>query len=377
MDRTTHRLLFSSLALIPACAALWVALHQGEHVPSTLLTVACSLVALGAALTHPGQTSAVQAREMMPLRRVPRDLPSETQQRATIVRALAAEDSALSLHSSLSREQATAWILRRCLTAWAQRDPGALTSQQMATAFLLTRLLTSSPGEAGRLAQFFRRPDAVLGLRDEVDVMARERAEWDRNQRLYLATQWLWTRQRHEQRMPSLVDALQALGPSDIDLWHRVVLEHDPNNPAQREAALWCLRQRGCDKATVAAYLAQIALDGRLVAAALGHKTAYLDAIRSIIENWNAGHYRTKELALDPPNALVEAAPRVTREMERVSRLIGAQWPLPNGAFVRYDGRPARVRRAWDLDTGLLRSDPERSDYFDAPTNAASHPHLL
>lgn len=378
MDRITHRLLFSSLALIPALAALWAAITFESDRAANLLTVACSLVALGGAMTVPAEVPPdTRPRGVSALRRVPGDLPPADQQRATVERALQADPHHAAPLAPLSRDQATALVLRRCVTAWGKSTLPDLTATQMATLYLMTRLLAATPGEAGRLAQYFRRADAVLGLRDEVDAMARARAEWDRNHRLYLATQWLWTRQRHEKRVPTLTETLQALGPTDIDLWHRVVLEHDPVDPAQRAAALWCLRQPACDRATIAAYLAQSALDGRLIGAARAGNTEYLDAIRSIIERWNAGQYRTAELALDPPEALIHAAPRVAQTMQRLSLLTGTPWPEPKGAFIRYEGRPARMRRAWTLDSGKLKRDPLRDDYFDAPSERIAQPSLL
>ncbi|MBP0482383.1 hypothetical protein [Sagittula salina] len=376
MDRITHRLLFISLALIPASAMLMIVWRGGFQLPAMLLTVACSLMALGGSMTEPRRPSAPVSRGYAALRRVPRDLPDTASQHAAIARALVPEDRQVTMHTPLSREQATAWVLRRALMGWGLTDLDRMTEEQRATLFLLARLMTTAPGEAGRLAQYFRRPDAVLGLRDEIDTLARARATWDRDHRLFLATQWLWTRQRHHHEPGSLLEALQALGPSDIDLWHRVVLEHDGNQPAQRDAALWCLRQAGCDRATVATYLAQVALDGRLLGAAHSGNAAYLAAVRATVANWNAGHYRTAELALDPPDALVGAELRVAQTFHRLSHLTGQAWPMPIGAFGRHDGRPPRLRQSWDLASGHLTRDPERGDYLDAPVTLPLQPHI-
>ncbi len=369
------RMIFSGLAAAPVLTVALASIH-GDMRAFLSGSVAMTGVASVAATIRwrplrPGRRNFISLGNPGPLRSTPRDLPSPNRQREVLARALSpAEDGPVD-DRPVSREEAVSWILHRSLSAWhSGHTDSALTdlpAPRLLTLYLLARLLTSSPGEAGEIAQHFRRPDAVLSMRDEVDNLARIRAEWDRDQRIWMATHWLWTRQAQDTPSASLAEALEQLGPPDIDLWHRVVTEHDPDNPDQAAAAFWCLRQPACDRATVAAYLARIVLDGRLVAAARKGDTQVLTEVRGIIDRWNAGVYKTGDLGIDPPQTVTDAAPRLPDTLRDLEQATGDRWPAPAGAFTRRDGRPPRPRPAWDLATGQLTTEPQREDYLDAP----------
>ncbi|GAA4220769.1 hypothetical protein GGQ68_000403 [Sagittula marina] len=371
MDRTSHRQLLSSLVLVPALAAVVIAVGYSAHLPTAVLATFGGVAAVFAALTYPkAKKRPLPLTKMMPLRGMPSDLPSETRQRSAVASAL---EAAQTLEPGPStREQAVAWTLLRVIQAWQPMTLSEATETRLATLYMLERLLTSTPGEAGRLAQYFRRPDSVLSLRDEIDQMALVRAEWDRCNRLFLATQGLWTRQNNDQTTWRLIDGLQALGPADVDLWHHVVLHHDSTDPQQREAALWCLRHAACDQTTVATYLAHIVTDGTLVAAAQRGDSAYLCEIRTLIERWNAGYYRDGLLELDASDALSAASSRMEEALQKVASLTRSDWPRPHGAFLPRQGRPARMRPNWNLRQGRMVAPPKRKDYFDPATEPAT-----
>ena len=358
MDRPVKRILVLSLALFPA---LGLAFTTPAPVYGALGALA-PLVALAAAFRSLPASPDMMLLHPAARRRVSDRLPDLETQRAALATALAWGPSASGWPPS--RAEAVAALLQRCLVAWNAPGIAGLEAERVLALHLLTRLLHGTPGEAGELAQLFRRPDTVLAIRDEIDAMATARAAFDRDTQIFRATTERFTTQGNTPAT-GLLDALQRLDAPDIDLWHHVVLAHDSADPDQGAAALWCVQQPECDRATVAVYLAQVSQNGRLVQAARTGDAPFLEAMRDIIQGWNAKTYTTRELALEPTDVLCAAASEFGATLLEVQRITGQSWPRVSGAFVPHTGRAPRSRTLWDLKTGLLRQAPRRFDYFD------------
>ena len=362
-----HRLLLSGLAIGPALAAVTLPLPLVGSGLTLAIGGATGLYALLSSIRidvdrHDGL--------LHPAARLPRDLPEQSELRGAVSALLSDPDRDQGSVFPLNRQGATAQVLQRLVESRYRQQIHALPKTELVELWLVGRILRGSPGEAGEFAQLFRDPAAMLALRDEVDRLALRRAIFDRDHAAFQASLAQW-----EKGLPqgatkgSLLLALQALKVPDIDLWHRIVLEHDPRDPQQRAAALWCLRQKQCDRATVAAFLASAAADGRLQAAARNGDEVYLNAVQDIIEHWNAGYYRGCELALDPVDAVAHDAGRMTAALDELATLTGTRrWPDPHGVFTEYTGRKPRLRSHWCLRRGRLTARPSISDYveFDA-----------
>ncbi len=393
MEKTLQRVLIAGLVVVPAGFLLFA------QVPMNLDTSPSgwvSLTALGALAVAGGRRATQRSSAWhgqapssgrAPLRNAPANLPAEAQQRAVLRCLLTLPDETGHVFGQntgygtgwdtgrdsgrdsgpMTRAEALTWILRRCLLACGAEDLNRLDAERRLTLYVLSQVLSSTPGDAARLADFFARPDAVLGLRDEVERIALDRAIYEQDLRLFRATEKLWV-----ESFATMADGgctppdVRALGASDIDLWHHIVATHDPNQQAPREIALWCVERPGCDRATVALYLARIAGEGHLQAAWDRGDLAFLEAVRDLIDSWNAGSYRTCILGLTPPEALKDAAERVSAALQVIAHLDeDLDWVLPRGAFTPHPGRPPRPRAAWDLGHGLLRHSPARSDYME------------
>lgn len=367
-----HRLLLSGLAIGPALAAVVLPLPVLGTAVTVAIGGATGIYALVSSFKSTPNPKTRQSQSLLlPAAHRLADLPDIEAQRRSLNAALSHRDKNLHLCPPIDRNGAIASILRRFLASWAARVPEVLAPDELADLWLLDQVLRASPGDAGRLAQLFLAPGAILALRDEVDRLAAKRAIFDRDHAAYLATQAHWEKVLRGDDSGSLLMSIQSLKVPDIDLWHRIVLEHDPGDPQQRAAALWCLRQRGCDRATVAAYLAFLAADGRLQAAARLGDEVYLDTVHDIIERWNAGFYRVTELALSPVDAVAGDAPRMTATLDELARLTGQRrWPDPHGVFTDYPGRPPGLRSNWSLRDGSLTEAPRLRDYVDLPERA-------
>jgi hypothetical protein len=294
------------------------------------------------------------------LRRPPKGLPSLAQQRFALAETLSA---AVELRSEPdappSRATAVARILSRVLDSWKISDLGTLPHDLTVTLTLLERLLTADPSEAGRIAQMFQRPDVVLGLRDEIDRIGRLRTAHDLAFAAYQATRRLHGLHPAPR---NLVQALTALSTTDADLWHSVVRAHDPSDPAQRDAALWCVSQPTCDRATLACYLARLPDGAQLQNAALDGDRAFVDRIRNLIRLCNSGTYTRQELSYAPPP---HTAQRLAQELDALSAITGEpRYPDPQCVFQVMEGRAPRPRPAWDLRAGRVTRAPNRADYL-------------
>ncbi|MGP6087617.1 hypothetical protein [Antarctobacter jejuensis] len=294
------------------------------------------------------------------LTRARKELPAPDDQRMALADALsAAVEGRAEPEAPPTRATAIARILSRMLTGWKVSDLSELPDDLTMALSQLERLLNADPDEASRLVQQFQRPDLVQGLREEIDRIAADRARYERALAAFRATIRL---QATATAPRDLGDALQSLGVPDTDLWHRIVLEHDPADPVQREAALWCVSRPNCDRATVAAYFSRLPENAQLVAAALDGDNAFLQRVKHLISRSNAAYYTMSEIAFKP---MPETASRLATELDALAALTNEpRWPDPQSALETLEGRDPRPRRGWDLATGRLTEPPHRADYL-------------
>ncbi|KMK68763.1 hypothetical protein IMCC21224_113649 [Puniceibacterium sp. IMCC21224] len=268
-------------------------------------------------------------------------------------------------------DHAVARAMLRILDSWGMTGDSpiaTLPDDRLAELYLFDQLMRGTPDLAGALAQQFRSPDILLALRDQIGTIATRRATFERQRHAFDATRRAWDNQSRKLRPSALLTALQALDWPDSDLWHKVVMEHDPTDPAQREAALWCALQPSCDRTTVAAYLANLTIDGHLDAGLQRRDHSWLAGVQTVIENWNDGHYTRQLLALDPPDAVSAVAPHLSQILDQMATTTGqARWPDPRGLFAEYHGRAPRPRDNWCLQSGQLTAPPTLRDYVEVP----------
>ena len=307
------------------------------------------------------------------LRRAASDLPDHKSMLAYLSAALDPADAGAVSGMPETADRATALALAQILANWEAPTVHALSPARLGELYLFERLIRARADEAGALAQFFQRPDLVLDIRDQIGAIAARRRAFDAQQGAFEATLAAWKTQARVPRPAALLMALQALDHPDSDLWHRVVLGHDPRDAAQREAALWCVRQPSCDRATVACYMAFLGADGHLEAAARRGDSLWLAGVLAVIEGWNAGRYADHDIGLVPSDAVTEAGPILAAALDNLSEITGApRWPDPRGMFTDYAGRSPRPRPAWCLRTGRLTAAPDPADYFDTDRAASA-----
>ncbi|MCC1494280.1 hypothetical protein [Cognatishimia sp. F0-27] len=261
-------------------------------------------------------------------------------------------------------DEAIGQVFSRMMARWRRHRVEELPDGEAAILCLIDALCRAEPDTAARLAQSFRRPDVLLKMRTEVHRLARERASYDRAFASLNETQALWQAKSFDQDT-GMVDALEAMTVPDLDLWHHIVLNHDPDDPAQRAAALWCVRQKACDRATVAAWLVLTACHGGFARRVRRDGPEFIDALRMVIERWNNGSYRTAELGLDPPDRLRPMGPRALNALSKAAQMLDLP-PLaePKGLFSDYRGRLARDRSFWCLASGRLLKAPTRKAFI-------------
>ncbi|MBS0125821.1 hypothetical protein [Thetidibacter halocola] len=291
------------------------------------------------------------------------DLPEEAAMRDMLAleqRRVACADPAMPPDADTAISQ----IVCRIMSGWKTPSVVALSRDDLVELILLRRLLRAGAHEAGALAQLFVRPDAVLDLRDEVQRIAAFRASHDRDMRALEATRRLWSQMRSEGHGASLVAALERLDASDIDLWHRIVAEHDPADPAQRAAAFWCVRQTACDRSTLALFLTMLVENEAIPKAAQARDKALLETVAAILTQWDAGAYATAELASLPAARLDAARRGLTALLDGLAQRPGMRrWPDPVGLFEARAGRAPRPRGHWDLARGMILRAPDPADY--------------
>lgn len=370
MDAILQRLVLTGLALAPAIVLMVSPVLTASASLGILLGGAGSVYALVTSIRSRRPASNAKDRPFGLLRRPNRlsrhGLPSVAKMKEHLAAVMVRGTETVLPGTPLNRDAATAAVLERVLRLQQHYSLDGLSRTALTELYLLQQVLNADKGETGRLAQLFRRPDLVLDIRAEVDQVAETRARFDRGMAAFQTTWDLWSRLTQDQMSGALKDQLQALDSPDIDLWHHIVVTHAPDNPQQREAALWCLRQPGCDRATIAVFLAGLADTSQLVDAATTGDQSYLDAVHKIIKAWNAGTYKVQELSLDPQDVLVGQAARFSDMLDALAQSTNTQrWADPHGAFVPHSGRAIRARSSWTIQAGGLARAPTLLDYVD------------
>lgn len=310
------------------------------------------------------------------LSRLHADLPPVETQRATVIGAMdltqGAKPVVLDLNEPETMEAARAAMVRQVLTSFGYDSVEDLPEKTLAELYLFVDLLTTTPGNAGRLAHYFRKPPEVLDLRDQLQIIAEDRARFEQQQITFQSARSFW-RTAGKSGTGGLLESLQSLRFSDTDLWHYVVAHHDLNNPEQREAAQWCLMHPNCDQATLAVYLRRMLDSGTLDHAVAQNDQARLDVVRSVVQRW-VGSDGTQQVldiaASDDPTADMA---RLTALLDKIATITDTpRWPLPVGVFGALPGRETLPRDHWCLDTGRMRAAPRWNDYvaFDQPQAA-------
>ncbi|MGH1415558.1 MAG: hypothetical protein ACRBB0_18865 [Pelagimonas sp.] len=361
-----QRIVLTGLALIPAVAAVFPL--SGIALAVSGLGSAYALVAslrpqpIRISRTTPGAHRATTLLRG-PLPKSDRSaLPDQSAISHHLMRVLAAANDFQPPGVPLDRDTAIARTLSGFMQGWRTQNLSKLTASQRSELYLINTLLRAEPGEAGRLAQLFARPDTMLDLRDEIDLITLRRASFDRDYNAFLATQSLWDSAVAPR---DLSEALQSMASQDIDLWHHVTLHHDLHDPAQRSAALWCLSQATCDRATLAAYFGRLTKDQFLRSPKAQADPAYLAAVQDLIQKWNSGFYKHHELALTSPHSVATMQPFFDAELDYLSAQCDQHWPDPHCIFIEFDGRAPRNRDHWDLRSGQVTAPPRQNDYFE------------
>ena len=364
MPTSMRNTLWASLALTPALAM--ALLPDGAPLatldPALLLGLSWA-VAIGALLgsrstsrANPGKLQLLAANSPVTLP----DCPSPAEIRRQLTPLLLAAPPLADRGWAQEPEteaHALGRIIASTLATQGWRDLSDPGSADLRGLWLLVALLRAAPGKAGELAQAFRRPDAMLDLRDRLAAITSRRDAWDRQCAAFEATSRLWS----SPRPASLIDQLAALDRPDPDLWHKVIRDFDPARAEQRNAALWCGRQLTCHRASVALLLHRLAQEGVVI------DSCVLPRLDEILANWGAGRYSGRALGLDPADQVAGSAPDVARLLDRLAELTDSpRLPDPVGLFDVYDGRAPLPRPAWQLDGGLCAA-PEPVDYLLPP----------
>lgn len=360
LDILSYRVFLAGLGLAPVIAAV--------AAPAGVVLAGAGSVVAGVSSIRFRHGRSARNQVMLPLsllrpavlHKPPADLPGHAERQDLLARTLAAVPSG-ERSGPTTRGAAIAQVLRRAMEGMPDSALRHLPASETLTLYLLDQVMRVSPEEAGRLAQMFQKPGDVLTLREEIDRIAWRRSQFDRDRSAYLATDMLWDRREDAAPPRGPAGALSALCVPDIDLWHHVVCHADLADPARRAAALWCLSQPDCDRATVSAFFARLVKEDRLLAMARAGDHPGLAAIRQLVEAWNGGTFRGRELAAADRSAL---EPRLSEMLDQVAEITGGRrWPDPHGIFAPCDGRAARPRPAWDHRSGQLRRAPELSHY--------------
>ncbi|MBN9886682.1 hypothetical protein [Salipiger abyssi] len=378
MLTTYQRVLWSGFALSPALILL--ALPQGvvnaaiaEVGPSVILAIAW-MVAFGAA--HFARQAIDNRRErpaplldLPTLRSPPEDLPGAPEIRARLFQILRSAPPLTTEYGGAEPETpdyALRRIIERIFASWGVRGVAELDTDRLHEVWQLQELVRAAPDRAGELAQHFVNPDVLLDIRDRIVEIDRRRRDYDAQLSAFRATCRAWEQAERTKARSSLLVALKRLDRPDPDLWHKVIAAHDAGDPDQRAAALWCARQPGCQRASVALFLANAAANLQFEAAARNGDTRWLDGMHEVIENWNGKRYGARDMGLTPPDSVAAAAPILAAQLDRLAEITGApRWPEPRGVFAEYHGRAPRPRDHWSLADGGLSAPPQIADYIE------------
>lgn len=375
MRPSSRRIRLTMLALVPAGYALFIPWPQGWGWLASLLAAGAALGAWVGSfdLRTTGLRDSDGDLILKPqgLRNLQGQFPKLQKMRDEITQISHYCPELLHPTAPPSCDEALCRILRRFQKSWDCANPDALSREEVTVLYALTRIVHGSEAEANTLAQQFVDPSKPLGVRWTIQEIGQAYDLFKRDHRAFLATQLQYEHAEQGRSPRDLLSALRGLKSKDIDLWHRIILEHDPKDPAQRDAALWCLQQPECDRASIAAYMAYVAADGTLRAAAKTCDQAYLDVIAKILRRWNDGLYTTREIALDPCDAIIREGDRFAQSLEQVAMITGQpSLPMPRQMFTNYPGRPAKQRDHWCLQTGTVRQPPQLTEYI-APSPRA------
>ncbi|MFD1344594.1 hypothetical protein [Litorisediminicola beolgyonensis] len=301
------------------------------------------------------------------LRDLPTDLPPPEARRLRIAQAL---DMAAQPPEGVSGspDHARACVIAQVADLWGASEADALDAAQITELALLDRLMHLPRDEAEPLIDLFIAPRLLRDAHAKIAALGERHAARLDGQALCAATERLRKTQVPARTPGGLLLALQALEEPDPDLWHRVVTEHDPEDATQAEAALWCVRQLGCHRATIALYLSERVAEDAFDAAAERGDRAWLAGIGAVLVNWGQGRYRASGIGLFPADRLIGQAPALSDALDRLSeRLDEPRWPTPSGMMTVHTGRPPRPRPAWDLASGRLTEAPDPDDYAPQP----------
>lgn len=369
-------------------ALLFLILHQRADLPVmmqvTILSSIGVVTALGlsaAKLPRLDRRGAAAAAPSLltarAYRRLPRDLPAPATMRkelGVLLRAADGRRDPTALHEPETRAAVRSRVFGRILHTWRAETVEQLDDRQLQALWQLRELIAADPCRAGELAQRFRKPDVVLAIRDRVLEIDARRQRFERQRAAFRATRMAW-KQTAPGKGHTLVDALRALTAPDPDLWHKVIAEHDLADPEQARAALWCARQPGCERASVALYLSRIAEADRITIALRNGETEWLGGLCSVIRGWNAGRYTGQALGFVRKDAdeASRAASALSSQLDTLAEQTGqTRWPDPTDIFATSHGEAPRPRDNWDLRAGRMIAPPRLEHYIEiAPQHAA------
>ncbi|MCT4556708.1 MAG: hypothetical protein N4A61_01485 [Pelagimonas sp.] len=376
MRSATQRVFLSGLTLGPAVASIAVPFSSAGSLLASAAGAGAGIVALVSSFAPVKAKHGTSAADvlMSPAmrQRLGWELPDWPSMQSAIAEAIRIQPTERDPISPPDRAAAIAQTLRRLLAQLGCSTPAHLGTDATLVVYVILMLLQAPPEEAGRLGQYFRDPHILIDLREEVDRIDLKFQCFDAGHKAYLATLRLWDSQPPRPAKRPLSDSIRSLETPDIDLWHRVALDHDPMDHEQRNAALWCLCQKQCDRASIASYMSLIARNGHLIQAVRNGDNAYLEQVLAILKAWNNGDYRVHELGLAPEVAVQGQATRFSETLDEVQRITGQpRWPDPHGMFVDYTGRMPRSRENWNLKRGQLVEAPLLADYIDLPGDQA------
>ena len=350
-----------SLAMAPALVCLFLP-HDGGASPALLglagagglWAVVGSLTGRVSLTTGPGRLLRPAGQRMIGSMV---SLPSPEAQKTLLAAALEeVRGSGMAADRSCARGR----LLKRMICIWGHKSVETLSLGEVLELYVLFQLLDADKVMAGDLARLFRQPDAVLALREQLYAVGRAEERCRQTQAL-AHTDMLW----QTGRASGGLLGLESLCVDDPDLWHRVVLEHDAGNPASRATALWCVRQPGCDRSTVALYLSEVARTRSLSAAAQRGDRAFCEGIEQVLRQWRDEVYPRGGIGLADDAIGPEAEPAFARELDALAEITGhRRLPDPEGLATHHPGRAPLPRPAWCPTTGLLLSAPRSADYL-------------
>ena len=374
-----RRFIWAGIAFLPGAAA--AAVQHPDILSSSIgasgLASASSFAALAVMAASQERRrrnrSGTRARLLKrgALQRLSADLPAKETQLSAVSAALvpgtAAASAVLYGDEPETRDVAMARMLHVVLTSFGADRVEDLEDTDLAELYLLLDLFTPIPGKAGRLALYFRLPAEVLDLRDQLAQVAETRRTFEQQKAVFQAARAVWRSGGDGQRH-GLMGNLRAMRIADPDLWHAVVAGHDMSDPAQRDAALWCLSQPLCDQASVALYLRRMLAEGVLETAMNTGDAATMAAALAAARR-RTGKSGSLVHVLDLPATADPAgdAARLAKLLEEACAMSGFACPTIAAAlFNALPGRAVQSRSGLCLRTGRMSQAPRWADYVDA-----------